>query len=147
MDTYISYDEFLERFAAELLNLSSADVPYEDNEIVIMKVIEDASHEMDLDLSRLYNIDELREIHHPDLIRICADISFYNLLKRKGIATHKDKEIYYNAPKQNLFEIGSHEKELYGVDPDDKNFKGNTVSYIFDNEIYTSNTMSNWENF
>lgn len=142
---YITYEEFKEMFNDELTNILSADVPSIDDQHVITKLIKLASSEMDLDLSRIYNVDELRELNHPDLKRMCADITYFNLLKRKGIATHQENELYYKNTKADLYELGKWEKVLPGVIPDTKRYKGFNAKGISDKEEFTNLNMELWK--
>lgn len=142
---YITYEEFITKFEAELINLSSADTITEDDAYVIKKLIIDATLEMNLDLGLLYDTKLLLEMRHPQLKRMCTDLTWYYLLKRKGVAESKDKQLYYDAVKLDLSELGKGKKVLEGITPKHKLYNRNTVSYIFDDEVFTIEAMKNWE--
>lgn len=142
---YITYAEFKDMFNNELTNILSADTPIIDDEHVITRLIKHASSEMDLDLSRIYNVDELRELDHPDLKRMCADLTYFYLLKRKGIATHQENELYYKSTKADLYEIGRWEKVLPGVVPETKRYKGFNATGLSDKEEFTYFNMEIWK--
>lgn len=143
---YISYSEFAERFQPELVRLGSADTIMEDDEKVIRELIEDASSEMNLDLAVLYDTDKLQTVRHKELKRICADITFYNLLKRKGIATYEYQEMYYSPAKNDLVMIAKRQKIIKGLFPFLlEKYRSPNVGYSFDREKFTEATMRDWE--
>jgi phage gp36-like protein len=142
---YITYVEFKDRFNDELTNILSADTPDFDDEHVINKLIQDSSNEMDMDLNLIYDTDELRDMGHPVLKRICADLTYFYALKRKGIATHQDNEIYYKSAKTDLFELGKYQKKLPGVTPSTHRYKGFEASIITDKEEFTTINMEIWK--
>lgn len=143
---YISYEDFISRFEAELINLSSADSILEDDAHVIKKLIIDSTYEMNLDIGKLYDTKALLEMRHPQLKRMCADLTWFYLLKRKGVAEHRDKELYYDSVKIDLSEIGKGKKVLEGVTPKHKLYNNNTVSFLkYEYDNFTLDTMGNWE--
>lgn len=142
---YISYEDFLDRFSEELINLGSADTPIEDDIDVIQKCILDGSNQIDLYLTKVYDVIQLRNLHHPFLKRICADLTYFFLLKRKGIAKDIDRKNYYDPNIKTLESLANNDLSLYGVTRVNKDYKSNEVSYIFDKEKFTDNTLRAFE--
>lgn len=142
---YISYEDFLDRFSEELINLGSADTPLENDMQVIQKCILDASNQIDIYLSRIYDLINLRNLNHPFLKRICADITYFFLLKRKGIAKDIDRKNYYDLNIKTLQDLSTGELILHGVSRVSKDYKSNEVSYMFDEEKFTDITLRSFE--
>lgn len=141
---YITYEEFLQRFAPELANLTSADTPTEDDMLVIDECIMDAGGEIDAYLAKMYDIPSVRKLNNYALKRICADFAFFNLLKRKGTVKDVDRKHYRDIHLGFLDGLRSGELKLYGVNRQG-DYKSNTVSYIFDKEKFTETTLTDFE--
>lgn len=140
---YASVNDFLFRFEEQLRSLGSADVTTKQDDFVIKKALSDATSEMNLDIGLLYDIELIMNSQNVDLKRMCCDLAFYNLLKRKRAATREDKATYFDPVKSDLREIGAGTKVLLGFKPRKKS----PGDYLFDREYFTNRTMDNWDNF